>query len=78
MRTTITLPADIHAEIKRLRREDGIGVSEAVAILIRRGMMLHQQVPSVPLPEPRPIGIRLDVVNVAEALEVLDSEGDPT
>ncbi|MDO5082747.1 MAG: CopG family transcriptional regulator [Arachnia propionica] len=77
MRTTITLPADIHAEIERLRREDGIGVSEAVAILIRRGM-LHQQVPSVPLPEPRPIGIRLDVVNVAEALEVLDSEGDPT
>lgn len=77
MRTTITLAADVHTEVERLRRKDGIGVSEAVNILIRRGM-LHQKLDPVPLPEPRPIGIRLDVMNVAEALEVLDSEGDPT
>lgn len=39
MRTTFTLDDDVVPEVERLRREEGIGISEAVNRLIRLGMV---------------------------------------
>ena len=71
MRTTVTLDPDVAAAVTRLRRERSIGVSEAVNELIRTGLR-----PSQPRnayrPRSRSVGLRLDVTNVAEALELID------
>lgn len=73
MRTTVTLSDDVAAEVERLRRQRGIGVSAAVNELARAGMArqpavqpFHQR--SVAL------GMRIDVSNVADILDMLDSD----
>ena len=75
MRTTVTLSKDVAAAVARLRRQRGLGVSEAVNELARKGLAADRQAlkphgafrqRSVPL------GIKVDVSNVAEALEQLD------
>lgn len=38
VRTTIDLPADLHAAVRCIARDRGITLSEAVAELIRRGL----------------------------------------
>lgn len=38
MRTTLTLDADVHALVRKLMRERGIGLKEAVNLAIRRGL----------------------------------------
>ena len=38
MRTTIDLPDDIHAAARGIARDQGLSLSEAVTMLIRRGM----------------------------------------
>lgn len=71
MRTTVEFAADTAKAIEKLRKERGLGVSEAVNELIRRGMLRDgrrkrfQQRTS-------PLGLRIDVSNVAEALEILE------
>jgi hypothetical protein len=71
MRTTLNLADDVAAAAERLRRERGIGLSEAVNELARRGL-----VPTEPRPrfvqETSAMGLSIDVANVAEALEVLE------
>jgi hypothetical protein len=71
MRTTVEFDSDTAAAVDVLRREAGLGVSEAVNELIRRGLAA-----TAPQTEFRqrthPLGIRIDVSNVAEALEILD------
>lgn len=42
MRTTVTIAPDVYAEIERLRREDGLGPSEALNQLARRGLSQKQ------------------------------------
>lgn len=71
MRTTVDFDVDTARAIDRLRRERHIGVSEAVNELVRRGML--------PRPEHAPfesihrdLGLKIDVSNVADALEVLE------
>jgi Arc/MetJ family transcription regulator len=71
MRTTIALDDDVQAAVDRLRRERGLGLSEAVNDLARRGMTakagrrpFRQRTAN--------LGVGLDVRNVAEALEQLD------
>jgi hypothetical protein len=71
MRTTFTLDDDVAAEVERLRREEGWGVSEAVNRLIRAGMA------TTPAPEPyrhrtADLGLRVDVSDIGAVLEVLD------
>jgi len=72
MRTTITLEDDVAAVVDRLRRERGVGVSAAVNELVRRGMNAD------PTPRHRfqqrtsSMRARIDVTNVAEAIELLD------
>jgi hypothetical protein len=71
MRTTVELDDDTAKAIEELRRQRNLGVSEAVNELIRRGLL--------PGPRPEPfaqqtyaLGLRIDVSNVAEALEILE------
>ncbi len=71
MRTTITFERDVAAAIEQLRRERSIGPSEAVNELIRAGLQrkgsrraFRQRTES--------LGLRIDVTNVAEALEELE------
>jgi Arc/MetJ family transcription regulator len=71
MRTTIELDDDTEAEVQRLRREENRGVSEAVNELIRRGMLQKQRrEPFVPIT--RELGLKIDVSNIAEALDYLE------
>ena len=71
MRTTITLDADVAAAIERLRRRQGIGLSEAVNELIRSG--LRARAPRARFQQRNhDLRLRVDVRNVAEALEGLE------
>lgn len=75
MRTTIDLDEDVAAEVRRLRRERGIGVSEAVNNLARAGLMA--KVDRAPFRQRTArLDLRLDVRNVAETLETLDGPGE--
>jgi metal-responsive CopG/Arc/MetJ family transcriptional regulator len=71
MRTTIVLEEDVAAAVDRVRKERAIGLSEAVNELVRAGLRTKRT--------PRPfrqrstsLGLRVDVTNVAEALEELE------
>lgn len=71
MRTTVELDEDTSRAVQQLRDEHGLGVSQAVNELIRRGLL--------PRPEAgpfrqrtQPLGLRIDVSNVAAALEDLE------
>jgi hypothetical protein len=71
MRTTIEFDDDAAKAIEGLRRETGMGVSQAVNELIRRGMLPRREA------EPfrqrtHPLGLRIDVSNIAAALEDLE------
>jgi Arc/MetJ family transcription regulator len=71
MRTTITLDADVAAAVQRLRRRQGLGLSEAVNELIRAG--LRARAPQSRFQQrSHDLGLRVDVRNVADALELLD------
>ncbi|HST55210.1 MAG TPA: ribbon-helix-helix protein, CopG family [Solirubrobacteraceae bacterium] len=71
MRTTITLADDVVAAVEKLRREQSIGLSEAINDLVRAG-----------LTERRPggrfrqkahdLGRGIDISNIADAIETLD------
>jgi len=71
MRTTVSLDADVAAAVDTLRRERSIGLSEAVNTLIRAGLQAerpHRRFEQ----KTHPLGLRIDVTNVAEALELLE------
>ena len=71
MRTTVQFDKDTSAAVNQYRRETGLGVSEAINHLVRRGL---KSVPkAVPFKQPtHPLGLKVDVSNVAEALERLE------
>jgi hypothetical protein len=71
MRTTVEFDDDVAAAVERLRRDKGLGLSDAVNELVRAGLSVKRQ--------RRPfrqraisLGIRIDIGNVAEALETLE------
>lgn len=73
MRTTVEFDDDAARAVSELRRERGLGVSEAVNELIRQALLPR------PAAEPfrqrtRALGLKVDVTDVAGALELL--EGD--
>ena len=74
MRTTVTLSKDVAAAVARLRRQQGIGVSEAVNELARAGLAARRGSPTREPFRQRSVslGLRIDVSNVAEALEQLE------
>lgn len=71
MRTTVDLDDDVAAAIKRLRAERGLGLSEAVNELARAGLSRPARSARFRQRTAR-FGLKLDVSNVAEALETLD------
>jgi hypothetical protein len=71
MRTTINLDDDVASEVARLRRERGLGMSEAVNELARGGLAAARTdyVYQHPI---RDMGALVDLSNVADVLELLD------
>ena len=74
MRTTVVIDSDVAAEIEHLRRT-GLGLSEALNLLARRGMAASGGAPPVPYQHhSAPIGLKIDVTNIADVLDLLDNE----
>lgn len=76
MRTTVEFDADTAKAIEAVRRERGLGLSEAVNELIRRGL-LAQPVQAPFRQRTAPLGVMVDISSVADALEVLDGAATP-
>ena len=71
MRTTVTLDDDVEVVLERLRRDEGLGLSEALNQLVRRGAMSHA--PAQPyVHRSSDLGVRVDVTNIGDVLELLD------
>lgn len=71
MRTTLTLDDDVAAEIERLRREEGLGPSEAVNRLVRQG--LARAAAAAPyVHRTADVGLSVDVANIGQVLDLLD------
>lgn len=71
MRTTVDLAPDAAKAVERLRREQGLGLSEAVNQLIREGLAAQpSRAPFVQ--RTQKLGIAVDVSNVADALDLLE------
>ena len=71
MRTTVTLADDVAAAVQGLRREEGIGMSEAVNRLVRDGLVRPAETPAY-VHESFDMGMKIDVTNVGEVLGMLD------
>ena len=71
MRTTVNLDNDVAVAVERLRKERGVGVSEAVNQLARAGMRQKPRRSAFRQRTAR-LGLKVDVANVADALEQLD------
>ncbi len=71
MRTTVTLADDVAAAVERLRRERGLGLSEALNELVRSGL---RQRPARKRFRQRTqsLGLQVDVTDVADAIELLE------
>ena len=54
-----------------LRSESGMGVSEAVNALVRLGLLAEAS-PAPFVQQTRRLGVRIDVTNVADAIDLLE------
>ena len=73
VRTTVTLAPDVVSEIERLRRERGVGLSEALNELARRGMAQADMArPFVQATQA--MGMKVDVANIGDVLDLLDAD----
>jgi hypothetical protein len=73
MRTTVTLADDVAAAVERLRKERGLGLSEALNELARAGLS-RRGTRTTFSQQSHSLGLKIDVTDVADALELL--EGD--
>lgn len=71
MRTTIRLDPEVAAAAERLRRERHIGLGEAVNELARAGL-LHSPQNRGFLQRTVEVGLKIDVTNIGDTLELLD------
>lgn len=74
MRTTVSLDEDVAAAVQALRAERDVGLSEAVNDLIRAGLAVPRQRRRF-AQRSFPMGARVDVSNVGDALETLEGPG---
>ena len=72
MRTTVNLEDDIVAAVQELRKERSLGLSEAVNELIRNGLSSRRQPRKRFKQRSYPIGLTIDITDVAGALEILE------
>jgi hypothetical protein len=75
VRTTVNLDDDVSAAVERLRRDQGLGLSEAVNELVRRGLAASPA-PAPYVQRTASLGMRIDVANIGEVLELLDETDD--
>lgn len=71
MRTTIRLDPEVAAAAERLRREQNIGLGEAINELARAGLARQPKTTRF-RQRTASVGLKIDVTNVADALELLD------
>jgi hypothetical protein len=71
MRTTVNLEPDVAAAVEKLRRERGLGVSAALNELARAGLAAKPEQRAF-RQKTHSMGARIDVSNVAAALEYLE------
>jgi Arc/MetJ family transcription regulator len=71
MRTTISLDDDVTAAVIEFRRHGNLGLSQAVNQLIRQGLHAPRERAGFQQ-RTADLGLRVDVTNVAEALDLLD------
>jgi len=71
MRTTLSLDDDVAAAVQRIREERHIGLSDAVNELIRAGLAAPNRRAKF-RQRTANLRLRVDVSNVADALERLD------
>lgn len=72
-RTTVRLDPEVAAAAERLRRERAIGLGEAVNELARAGLT-RQREPVRFRQRTASVGLRVDVTDVADTLELLDQD----
>ncbi len=73
MRTTVVLEPDVQAAVDRIRRDEGIGVSEALNRLVRAGLVQGGAARRKRFAQRTArLGIRIDLTSVEDALEQLD------
>jgi ribbon-helix-helix CopG family protein len=71
MRTTISLADDVAAAVEKLRRERGLGLSEAVNDLVRAGLTADRSTRPF-RQKAHDLGSGVDFSNIGEAIETLD------
>ncbi len=72
MRTTVTFEPDVAAAIAKLRREEGLGPSEAVNRLVRAGLAASSEPRAEFRQRGAPLGLKVDVSNIGDVLDLLD------
>ncbi|MDU0349359.1 hypothetical protein [Actinomyces sp. MRS3W] len=72
MRTTVRLDPEVAAAAERLREERHIGLGEAVNELARAGLTQTQKKPVRFQQRTAAVGLKVDVTNIADTLELLD------
>lgn len=72
MRTTINLDPDVSAAVERLRRNEGLGVSEALNRIARAGLVATGRRPRFKQRTFDMGEFLVDVSNVAEALDIIE------
>lgn len=75
MRTTVTLADDVAAAVDRLRRSEGVGMSQAVNRLAGEGLA-KTEAPSPCVHRCYDMGLQPDVTNIGEVTGLLN-EFDP-
>ncbi len=77
MRTTVTLDPEVAAAVERLKRERGTGVSGAINELARRGLAAGEKERKPFVQTSSAIGLKVDVTNIGEVLDLLDADEEP-
>lgn len=74
MRTTLKLDDDVAAAVEDLRRAEGIGMSEAVNRLVRKGLISREA--SAPYRHtPSDMGpFKVDISDIGAVIELLDQD----
>lgn len=77
MRTTVRLDDDVARAVEALRRERGLGTSDALNELARRGLAMGEREKGTPFRQrTSSLGeARVPLDDVAEALDLLEGEG---
>jgi hypothetical protein len=74
MRTTVVLADDVAAAVQRLQRDEGLGLSDALNRLVRRGLIRrNERQPFVQ--KTVSLDLKLDVSNIEEAIEIAEGPG---